>query len=53
MNAANALLALPGPRSAGGRLLSARVMVHRLGQVRSYPARKPADLTSDFQDGIS
>ncbi|MFI2371907.1 hypothetical protein [Streptomyces sp. NPDC018833] len=53
MNAANTLLALPGPRSAGGWLLSARMMVHRLGLVRSYLARQPADLTSDFQDGIS
>ncbi|MFD7054329.1 alpha/beta hydrolase [Streptomyces mirabilis] len=40
LNAANTLLALPGLRTAGG-WLSARMMVHRLGQVRSYLAREP------------
>ncbi|MEU5677028.1 alpha/beta hydrolase [Streptomyces rochei] len=42
LNAANTLLALPGLRTAGG-WLSARMMVHRLGQVRTYLARRPVD----------
>ncbi|MEU3885247.1 alpha/beta hydrolase [Streptomyces sp. NPDC029041] len=42
LNAANTLLALPPLRRVGG-LLSAGIMVHRLGQVRAYLARRHPD----------
>ncbi|WP_030154385.1 hypothetical protein [Streptomyces sp. NRRL S-244] len=42
LNAANTLLALPGLSRAGGWISSA-VMVHHLGQVRRYLARRDAD----------
>ncbi|MEU3992010.1 alpha/beta hydrolase [Streptomyces platensis] len=42
LSSANTLLALPGLRRVGG-WASARMMVHRLGQVRRYLARCDAD----------
>ncbi|MFH8496693.1 alpha/beta hydrolase [Streptomyces coeruleorubidus] len=42
LNAANTLLALPGLSKIGG-WVSAKVMLHQLGQVRRYLARKDAD----------